>query len=129
MKKLFLFLPVGLWVLFAMTGCSDMDSKIESCKAFGQEEFSHAKWISGDSVTRGRMFYRYLKERSPLRNLRVERVREELGANTAYYLYDHFPAYYIGPPPPGGGSPAYLFAFVVDHASGRITDIHLDPSP
>jgi hypothetical protein len=73
------------------------------------------------------MLYRYLKTRSPLDRLSAEQIRKELGQNTAYYLYDHFPAYYVGSPPPDNKMPGYLFALVVDHHSGMVTDIYLEP--
>jgi hypothetical protein len=34
---------------------------------------------------------------------------------------------YVGPPPPDCKMPGYLFAFIVDHNSGMVTDIHLEP--
>jgi hypothetical protein len=117
---------IVLFFLLSLPSCS-MDGKIESLKNLGTKEFSSIIWMSADELERGKMIHDFLKKNSPITDKTRGFIIEQLGPNTGYHLYDSFPAYYVGPPPPNNHVKAYLIAFTIDHASEKITNIFIDP--
>ena len=109
-----------------LNACSNID--IARFKALGETSFDKNTWLVSNEQQRGEMFFDFLQSNSPITNKKAKFVFDSLGPSTGYYLYDHFPAYYIGPKPANNNAKAYLVAFEVDHDSGEIKDIYVHPN-
>ena len=110
---------------FGLVGCS---SNIEDLKQLGEKPFTKENWQSATQQERAKMVYSFLKERE-IRKLSANEVIALLGKPTAYYEYDEFPAYLIGPKTIqteyGNG---YLLAFPINRETGLIKKFVLIPS-
>ena len=125
MKKSLLFIMSIFYIMCAVS-CSNK-AKLESLRSLGTEEFSREKWSKADEVARGRMIYSFIKSNEPITNKDRAFIISQLGENTGYHDYDSFPAYYVGPKPPNSEAKAYLVAFIIDHKTGKIKDIYVEP--
>jgi hypothetical protein len=109
------------------TACSSLNEKVEQLRFFGNKEFDQKVWSFSNEYVRGTMIYDFLSRNSPITDRSFEFVLNNLGSSTGYYEYDLYPAYYIGPKPKEGDAKAYLIAFIIDHKSGQVRDIHIHP--
>jgi hypothetical protein len=85
---------IGLVTMISLFGCSS--NSIEEIKALGTNEFSKEAWNSATQEERGKMVFSLLNNHD-VKKIRVEEIKLLLGESTAYYEYDEFPAYLIGP--------------------------------
>ncbi len=124
MKK---FLVLGLIAMINFFGCS-LDS-LEDIKVLGTGEFSREAWAKASQEERGKMVYSFLKKYD-VKKMKVEEIKSLLGDSTAYYEYDEFPAYLVGPKSVksdyGNG---YLLAFPFDRKTGLIRKYVIIPKP
>jgi hypothetical protein len=99
-------------------GCSS--SSVEGLKSLGSDEFEKEKWAAASQEARGKMVYSFIK-RYDIHKMDAKDIKNLLGPSTAYYNYDEFPAYLVGPKAIkteyGDG---YLFAFPTDRKTGKI---------
>ena len=116
------FLAIALTIL----ACSS-DRAVESLKKLGTEAFNAQGWAHASEQERGTMIYDFIQMNSPITNKDRSFIISQLGENTGYYDYDHFPAYYIGPRPPDSNAKAYLIAFTINHKTNRVTSVHVEP--
>lgn len=123
MKNIFIGLLVAMLCLSA---CSSNDSN-DNIKRLGTKEFSKDVWAKASQEERGKMLFS-LFQKHDVTKMQVEDIRLLLGLSTAYYEYDEFPAYLIGPESVksdyGNG---YLLAFPFDRETGKIIKYVLIP--
>jgi hypothetical protein len=119
---------IFLCCILLLSSCNNPSSKIDGLKKFGTERFNKEQWKNGDPVVRGTMIYDYLNTRIPLTTMSLKEILDDLGENTAYYEYDTFPAYAIGKPIKGDRNTSVI-AFIIDHDTGNVKDIQIDPKP
>ena len=115
-----------LFIALSMLSCSS-DRVAESLKELGTEPYDASRWAHASEQERGRMIYDFIRTNSPITNKDRSFIISQLGENTGYYDYDHFPAYYIGQKPPNSDAKAYLIVFLVDHKTERVTGIQIEP--
>ncbi len=115
--KFFYKLFLAVLLLVNIFGCSDTGSNLEDLKQFGTTKFSKETWNSGDSEKRATVIYDYIKNVN--HELSISKLKEDLGESDAYYMYDSFPAYYLGK------QNSHTLAFITDESTGRITNIEL----
>lgn len=125
MKKSLLLITSFLAILFGAS-CT-ANNKIESLRRLGAEEFSSDKWSKADEIGRGKMIYDFITKNQPITSKDRGFVISQLGESTGYHDYDTYPAYYVGPKPPKSEAKAYLVAFIIDHDTGKIKDIYIEP--
>jgi len=108
-------------------GCSA--NAIEDIKVLGTSEFSKETWTDASQEDRGKMVFSFLKKHD-IKKMKVEEIKSLLGDSTAYYEYDEFPAYLVGPKSIksdyGNG---YLLAFPFDRKTGLIRKYIIIPNP
>jgi len=121
------FFKKTLLLLFGLISISCSGIDIDVFKQFGEESFNRQKWLDGDEMVKGKMVYDFLKKNTPIKQQNGASIVAQLGEHTGYYLYDHFPAYYIGPKPPNSNAKAYLLAFVLDQETNQVKEIYLHP--
>jgi hypothetical protein len=102
-------------------------SAVESLKTLGTEPFDASRWARAGEQERGTMIYDFIHTNTPITDKDRNFIIGQLGENTGYYDYDHFPAYYVGPKPINSNAKAYLVAFTVDHETERVTGVHIEP--
>ncbi len=120
MKKIFLML-----LCIAVFSCSN--DSLEKLKTLGTDEFTIDNWASADQEERGKMVYSFIKKHD-MHKMVPSDIKNLLGPSTAYYNYDEFPAYLIGPKniktEYGNG---YLFALPIDRKTGKIKTFVIFP--
>lgn len=120
MTKIKVVLTLLLGGLF---GCSSNVAEISDFKRFGTAAFDKGLWNKGSENERARMLYSFLNDNSPINRLSASFIIDELGDSTGYYLYDSFPAYRLS----SDNSEPFTVAFVIDHQSGLVKSINLEP--
>jgi hypothetical protein len=115
--------------IFTLFSCNSPSSKIDVLKKFGTDRFEKESWKNGNPVVRGKMIYDYLNYRRPLTLMTRNEIVNDLGESTGYYMYDTFPAYAIGEKPLNSHQNTSVIAFIVDHDTGKVKDIHIEPTP
>ncbi len=118
----------GLFLLaFGIAGCSS--DSLEAIKALGTRDFSADAWSSASQKDRGEMVFSLL-DTYEITTMKVEEIKALLGESTAYYDYDEFPAYLVGPETIqseyGNG---YVLAFPFDRRTGLISHYVISPKP
>lgn len=93
----------------------------------GTDNFTRDRWAKSDEAARGKMIYDFIKRNDPITNKNRKFIVDQLGESTGYHDYDSYPAYYVGPKPLNSDAKAYLVAFVIDHITGNVTRIHIEP--
>ena len=120
-------LILGLIAMINIFGCSS--NSIEDIKVLGTREFTREAWANSSQEERGKMVFSLLKKHD-VKKMKVEEIKYLLGDSTAYYEYDEFPAYFIGPKfiksDYGDG---YLLAFPFDRKTGLIRKYVIIPKP
>lgn len=120
-------LILGLIAMMNLFGCSS--NSIEDIKALGTSEFTTEAWTNASQEERGKMVFSFLKKHD-VKKMRVEEIKSLLGNSTAYYEYDEFPAYFVGPKSiKSDYGDGYLLAFPFDRKSGVIRKYILIPKP
>ena len=118
---------VGSMFIFATFGCSS--SSPEDLKALGTNPFSKDVWVDASQEERGEMVHSLL-HKYQVTKMKVEDVQSLLGKSTAYYEYDEFPAYLIGPKhiksEYGSG---YILAFPFNRKTGMVSKYLILPKP
>jgi len=118
----------SLCFIICIIAISCSSSSIESLKSLGSDEFSKDKWASASQEARGKMVYSFLMNHD-IHKMVASDIKNLLGPSTAYYNYDEFPAYLVGPKSIktefGNG---YLFAFPIDRKTGRIKNFVINPA-
>lgn len=113
--------------MFGIFGCSS--NSLEDLKVLGTDEFSKDGWMNASQREKGKMVFSLLRKYD-VTNMKVEEVQSLLGGSTAYYEYDEFPAYLVGPEniesEYGDG---YLLAFPFDRKTGMIRKYIIHPKP
>lgn len=72
----------------------------------------------------------FLLQKYDVANMKVEELQSLLGESTAYYEYDEFPAYLVGPENIGSEyGNGYLLAFPFDRKTGVISKYIIHPKP
>lgn len=111
---------------FGLLGCSSQD---ESLKALGTQKFSKQGWKIANQQERGMMLYSFIKTHD-VKSMTSKDIVTLLGESTAYYQFDDFPAYLVGPEnvqsEAGSG---YLLAFPVSRSTGLVQRYVLQPDP
>lgn len=120
MKKIF-------YIILSIAVISCSNNSIEKLKTLGSDEFIKDKWATASQEARGKMVYSFIKK-NDIHKMVATDIKKLLGHSTAYYNYDEFPAYLIGPKniktEYGNG---YLLAFPIDRKSGRIKKFLIYP--
>lgn len=116
-------LYVVLFLSLLMCSCSDtMD-----LKKLGSVEFSKEVWAQGSQETRGQMVYS-LSKRYTFKGMNNSQVIAILGESKAYYEYDEFLAYLVGPKDiTSEFGEGYVLAFPIDRDSGLIRGLVISP--
>lgn len=113
--------------MFGIFGCSS--NSLETLKVLGTDKFSKDGWMNASQRERGGMVFSLL-QKYDVTNMQVEELQSLLGESTAYYEYDEFPAYLVGPEniesEYGNG---YLLAFPFDRKTGVINKYIIHPKP
>ena len=111
-------LIVGFVFIFATFGCSS--NSLEDLKILGTNSFSKDVWVDASQEERGKMVFSLL-HKYKVTKMKVEDIQSLLGKSTAYYDYDEFPAYLVGPKniesQYGNG---YILAFPFDRKLGMV---------
>jgi hypothetical protein len=98
-------------------------------QGLGTAEFSKENWGMASQEARGEMVYS-LSKNYKFNEMNKDQVLALLGESTAYYEYDEFPAYFVGPKniasDYGNG---YLLAFPLDRETGLIREVVIIPPP
>ena len=123
--KWFSYFFLSLLAISLLSACSKLN--IEHFKVLGTDRFDQQRWSTGDEIARGKMLYDFLVSNSPILGKDRDFIIEQLGPNTGYYLYDSFPAYYLGPKPKEGPAKAWLVAFVLNHETNKVREIYVHP--
>ena len=112
MRAIFLFL------IILIAGCETYNMK--DLLILGNDEFTKEKWNAASQSERGKMAASFLKSHD-ITNMTTQELRSLLGESTAYYEYDEFPAYFIGPKnmESDNGS-SYVLAFPIDRKTNKI---------
>jgi hypothetical protein len=109
-----------LLILISVAAMSCSNDSIEKLKSLGTDEFLKDKWANATQEARGKMIYSFIKKHD-IHKMIASDIKNLLGPSTAYYNYDEFPAYLVGPENVkteyGNG---FLFAFPIDRNSGKI---------
>lgn len=112
--------------LFGLLGCS---SAVDDLKKLGDQPFTEESWSSATKEARAEMVYSFVTERD-LEKLTAEDIIRLLGEPNAYYEYDEFPAYLVGPDSiQSEYGEGYLLAFPVDRETGFVKKFVLQPKP
>lgn len=110
-----------------ITVISCSNASVEKLKSLGLDDFNKEKWASASQEARGKMVYSFIVSHD-IHQMVAHDIKDILGPSTAYYNYDEFPAYLVGPKniktEYGNG---YLFAFPIDRKTGRIKDFIIYP--
>lgn len=108
-------------------GCSS--NSIEDIKVLGTNEFSKETWVNASQEERGKMVFSLLKKHD-IKKMKVGEIKSLLGDSTAYYEYDEFPAYLVGPKSiKSDYGDGYLLAFPFDRKTGLIRNHIIIPNP
>lgn len=114
-------------ICILIIGCSGYS--LEKLKSLGIDEFKKEKWFTATQEDRGRMVYSFLKKHE-IKKMEAGDIKNLLGASTAYYNYDEFPAYLVGPKSVkteyGNG---IVLAFPIDRKTGKIKGFVIYPKP
>jgi hypothetical protein len=112
--------------LLLFCACSDR-ALYERTKVLGEREFTHSAWMNSDQVGRGAMLSSFLKKHKPEELTRKE-IEALLGPPTAYYDYDEFPAYLVGPTSiESSYGKGYVIAFITDRKTGYVSRVEMVP--
>jgi len=96
-------------ILLILAGCST--ANLDDARALGTKKFDTEKWLSLPNNERSVVVYSLLKQHD-VTAMNAKDITSLLGIPTAYYDYDEFPAYIIGP--------KTILAFPVDRQSGLV---------
>lgn len=126
-RKLFICLLTSL--LFF--GCGNQNtvsySSIIKLKILGAKQFSKEKWRVASQEERANMVYDLIKSHNVI-GMSADELIKLLGPPTAYYDYDEFPAYFIGPKSVNSVAGAgYVLAFIVNRSTGKTDRFVIDP--
>lgn len=121
------FLSWAIFLCFlGLTGCTSPD---ESLRMLGTQEFSKQRWQMATQQERATMIYSFIKTHD-VKSMTSKDIFDFLGKSTAYYQYDDFPAYLVGPEnvksEAGSG---YLLAFPVSRSTGLVQRYVVQPDP
>jgi hypothetical protein len=120
------FLSLAVLSVAVLSGCSG-ESIEKQAKKLGTQEFTAQAWAVGTQEERGQMIASFLGKYA-VTDLNGKQVRHLLGPSTAYYDYDEYPAYLVGPKTVkseyGNG---YLWVFITDKSSGKVQKAVLVP--
>lgn len=120
-------LILGLIAMINIVGCSS--SSIEDIKSLGTSDFTTEAWKNASQEDRGKMVFSLLKKHD-IKKIKVEEIKSLLGNSTAYYEYDEFPAYLVGPKSiKSDYGDGYLLAFPFDRKTGLIREYVIIPKP
>jgi hypothetical protein len=120
-------LILGLIAMINIFGCSS--NSIEDIKVLGTSEFTTEAWANASQEERGKMIFSLLKKHD-VKKMKVEEIKSLLGNSTAYYEYDEFPAYLVGPKSiKSDYGDGYLLAFPFDRKTGLIREYIIIPKP
>ena len=93
----------------------------------GNQEFSTEAWLNSNQEDRGKMVNSFLQMYN-VQEMNTQEIYDLLGDSTAYYEYDEFPAYFVGPKSVesvyGKG---YVLAFPIDRKTGKIRKFVIEP--
>jgi hypothetical protein len=113
----------------ALLICSCSSNNDMDLQGLGTAEFSKENWGMASQEARGEMVYS-LSKNYKFNEMNKDQVLALLGESTAYYEYDEFPAYFVGPKniasDYGNG---YLLAFPLDRETGLIREVVIIPPP
>jgi len=114
-----------LFLIILISGCGT--GNMTDLLVLGNDEFAKEKWNVASQSERGKMVASFLKTHD-ITNMTTQELRSLLGESTAYYEYDEFPAYFIGPKniESDNGS-GYLLAFPIDRKTGKIRKYIIEP--
>jgi len=118
---------VGFLFISGIFGCSS--NSPEDLKVLGTNSFSKDAWADAPQEERGKMVFSLL-HKYKVTKMNVEDIQSLLGKSTAYYEYDEFPAYLVGPKniesEYGSG---YMLAFPFNRKTGIIRKYLILPKP
>lgn len=118
---------VGFVFIFGIFGCSS--NSLEDLKVLGTSTFSKDAWADASQEERGKMVFSLL-DKYKVTKMKVEDIQSLLGKSTAYYEYDEFPAYLVGPKniksEYGSG---YILAFPFNRKTGMVSKYLVLPKP
>lgn len=116
-----------VWFLFFFIACSS--DSIENLKKLGTDEFSQDAWRNATQEERGAMVYSFLSNYD-ISKMMTHDLISLLGQSTAYYEYDEFPAYFIGPQTVESEyGKGYVLAFPINRKTGLISSFVIIPKP
>ncbi len=119
MRTIFAFL------IILIAGCET--DNMTNLHTLGNDEFTKEKWRSASQSERGKIAASFL-ETYEVTNMDVQELRSLLGQSTAYYEYDEFPAYLIGPENKGNNNEnSTVLAFPIDRKTGKISSYIAEP--
>ena len=115
---------IFLLVIFQLSCSSDVTVKTSK---LGTSEFSVSSWSKGTQEQRATMVHSFLANHK-VEGMEVKEVYALLGKSTAYYEYDEFPAYIIGPKSiESVYGKGYIFAFPIDRSTGKVRKYIIEP--
>jgi hypothetical protein len=120
-------LMLGVFFMFGIVGC--FSNSLEDLKVLGDDGFSKEVWRDASQEERGRMVFSLLHKHD-VTKMKVEEVQALLGESTAYYEYDEFPAYLVGPKDVESEyGKGYLLAFPFERTTGVVSKYVIYPEP
>lgn len=116
------------YIVSGLLGCSS--SSLEGLELMGTNNFSKDAWVNASQEERGKMVFSLLKKYD-IKKMKVEEIKNLLGESTAYYEYDEFPAYLVGPRTIQSQyyGKGYVLAFPFDRSTGFIREYIIMPNP
>lgn len=109
--------------------CSCSSSNDMNLQKLGSEEFSKEAWGMASQEARAGMVYS-LSRNYVFNQMNKDQVHALLGKPTAYYEYDEFPAYFVGPKKiESEYGKGYLLAFPLDRETGLVRELVIIPTP
>ncbi len=115
-----------LVLLFIMLVSCTTEDTVNISK-LGSDKFTPETWLNSDQEKRGKMVESFFQQYD-VQGKSTQELYRLLGESTAYYEYDEFPAYFIGPTSVesifGEG---YVLAFPIDRKSGKIRKFVIEP--
>lgn len=93
----------------------------DATEAWGTDEFTSEKWQNATAPERSGLVHSFLTKYD-IDSLSAETVTAALGAPTAYYEYDEFPAYEVVV-----GDQRYVMAFPIDRETNLVRKLVFVP--
>jgi len=116
---------IVLIVSLFIISCSN--NTVNNISKLGNTEFTAENWAFGSQEQRGKMVHSLLNTHK-VSGMEVKEIYELLGESTAYYEYDEFPAYIVGPKSiESAYGKGYVLAFPIDRSTGKIRKYVIEP--